>query len=161
MRTYHAIDVARRFLELANEEQISVTHMKLQKLVFFGQLVALKCYNGVPLHDNETLAWDYGPVVRELYDLIHRFGSNCITLRDQTGNEVFAGTQNIDDPEAAYVIQATWDKFKSWTAYRLSMLTHCPNSPWSVCYSRSRSSVIPNELMIKNGFGDSWNDLQS
>ena len=160
MRTYHAIDVAKRFLELANAENISITHMKLQKLVFFGQLVALKCYNGVPLHDNDTLAWDYGPVVRELYDTIHRFGSSPIMLKDKDGNDVFCEAKQIDDQDAQFVIQSTWNKFKSWTAYQLSMLTHRPNSPWSVCYNQARSSVIPNDLMIKNGFGNSWNDWQ-
>ena len=158
MRTYHAIDVAKRFLELAQAENINVTHMKLQKLVFFGQLVALKCYNGIPLHDNETLAWDYGPVVRELYDLIHRFGSNSIRLVDDSGNNVFTDAQTIEDEDAIFVIRSTWDKFKNWTAYQLSMLTHRPNSPWAVCYNEARSSVIPNELIIKNGFGNSWDE---
>lgn len=157
MRTYHAIDVAKRFLELASEEGVQVTHMKLQKLVFFAQLVSLKSFNGTPIHDNTTYAWDYGPVVRELYDRIHCFGRESIQLRDASGNEVFAGAQPIDDEDAAYVIKATWDKFKGWTAYQLSMLTHRPNSPWSVCYEQERSSAIPNELILRNGFGDAWN----
>ena len=60
----------------------------------------------------------------------------------------------IEDKDALAVIKAAWDKFKDWTAYQLSMLTHRRNSPWTIVYTRQRYDVIPLALIKEKGFGD-------
>ena len=156
MKTYRAIDIAKQFVMLADSENIKISHMKLQKLVFFAQLTALKDFNGTPIHSDSTLAWDYGPVVYELYNAIRRFGSGCIQLYDENGNDVFESAVAIDDGDVSSVIRAVWNHFKNWTAFQLSALTHWKNSPWSVAYSRQRSSEISLDLIKSNGFGEPW-----
>ena len=156
MKTYRAIDVAKRFMSLANAEGVAVSHMKLQKLVFFAQLAALKDFNGTPIHSNRTYAWDYGPVVHELYTAIRRFGANPIQMHDESGEDVFASAVDIDDADALAIIDSVWNHFKHWTAFQLSSLTHWKNSPWAVAYSHQRSSEIPLKLIQANGFGEPW-----
>ena len=157
MRTYHAIDVAKRFLELAQSENMSVSNMKLQKLVFFSQVVSLKMFN-TPIHSNDSLAWDFGPVVRELYDLVHALvinrPSRQISLSEPDVEKAFADAAKIDDATVLGVTRAVWNWFKNWTAMQLSNLTHRPGSPWATVYSENQYGVIPLELIREKGFGN-------
>ncbi len=157
MKTYSAIDVAKRFLELAQPENIGLTNMKLQKLVFFSQVVALRLFNQ-PIHNNNSLAWDFGPVVKELYDLVHGLAAanpkKQILLSEPSVGTAFAGTETIDDVEALGITKAVWNKFKGWTAFQLSELTHRPGSPWATVYATNQYSVIPLDLIKEKGFGD-------
>ena len=157
MRTYSAIAVAKRFLELARDEHVGLTTMKLQKLVFFSQVVSLKMF-GVPVHENASLAWDFGPVVKELYDLIHSLAitrpSKQISLNDGDVASAFGEVEEIQDTDVLGLTRAVWNRFKGWTAFQLSDLTHRPGSTWATVYSRSQYAVIPLDLIQEKGFGD-------
>lgn len=160
MRTYHAIDVAKRFLDLAQTEGMLLSNMKIQKLVFFSQVVALNVFKR-PIHDNASLAWDFGPVVQELYDVVHRFVTPTrkeFSLNDADFAAAFGNAEPIEDRDALNVINAVWNKFKNWTAFQLSNLTHRPGSPWAHVYAESQYAVIPHSLIISNGFGYDWPD---
>lgn len=159
MKTYTAIDVAKRFLELAQQENITLSNMKLQKLVFFSQVVAMRMF-GTPIHSNNSLAWDFGPVVKELYDLIHKFSTKdrkFFSLNEADFADAFKDAEKIDDAEVLGITKAVWNRFKNWTAFQLSDLTHRPGSPWASVYSQTQYAIIPLELIKEKGFGNGWN----
>lgn len=157
MKTYSAIDVAKRFLELAQAENMGLTNMKLQKLVFFSQVVAMTMFDQ-PIHGNASLAWDFGPVVKELYDVVFALAvpkkNKEISLDEPDVSAAFANAAKIDDGEALGITRAVWNKFKNWSAFRLSDLTHRPGSPWATVYATNQYAVIPLELIKEKGFGD-------
>lgn len=158
MRAYSAIAVAKRFLTLAQEEGMSLSNMKLQKLVFFSQVVALKMY-GRPIHNNASLAWDFGPVVKELYDLVHKFSTKdrkLFSLNEPDFAKAFDNVESIEDSDVLGITRAVWNRFKNWTAFQLSDLTHRPGSPWATVYARSQYAMIPLEVIQEKGFGDGW-----
>jgi uncharacterized phage-associated protein len=157
MAKYSASDIAKRFLELAKQDDDyipDISNMKLQKLVFVAQLMSVR--NGIeaPLHSDETQAWDYGPVEPKLYKLIKKIDLTNLTLTDEGVAHAFSKAQPIDDPESEKIIRFVWDKFKNWTAVQLSALTHRKNSPWYVVYTKKRSGVIPLSIMHEKMFGD-------
>ena len=157
MKTYAAVAVAKRFLVLAQSDADhiqDISNMKLQKLVFFAQLCSICSYDGLPIHFNNTHAWDYGPVVPALYKILKPFGRNFITLSNPQMAAAFEGEEDITDPQAVEVIKMVWDKFKSWTSIQLSALTHRRNSPWSITYNKDRYGIIPLELIRERRFGD-------
>lgn len=158
MKSYTAIEVAKRFLELAKGDGADairdISNMKLQKLVFFAHLVSLAMAKSEPLVSDSFHAWDYGPVEPKLYRRIRHFGARHFTLEDESVAAEFAGVKEVDDPDAIAIIAATWDKFKSWTSVQLSELTHRRNSPWAVVYVRDRYGVIPNATIRKRLWGD-------
>lgn len=157
MRTYHAIDVARRFLELASTDAAAIqdiSNMKLQKLCFFAQLVSL-CQNiNVPLIAENFYAWDYGPVEPRLYQRIRGLGNPYFSIREERVAAAVADAEAIEDEDAKTIIQSVWDKFKTWTAVDLSELTHRRNSPWTVVYTAKRYGLIPNAVIASHLFGD-------
>lgn len=154
--TYTAIDVAKAFLERAQNDLEAVqdiTNMKLNKLVYFAQLTCV-CLKNKAIHRDDTHAWDYGPVVPKLYRLIKDFGAIAFSLSDEKVNEKFAGTRTIEEADFVEAIEFVWQRMKGLTAVQLSMLTHRRGSPWEIIYNRNRYGIIPLELMREKKFGE-------
>lgn len=71
---YKALDVARYIINYSCKIDKKVTNLKLQKLLYYVQAAFLqeqenKCF------EDELLNWDYGPVVRAVYDEFKYLGS--------------------------------------------------------------------------------------
>lgn len=154
---YHALDVAAAFLRLAQDEtrrdpslQFHLTNMKLQKLVYYAQLIMLR-YRNHPIHCDNTHAWQYGPVCPTFYRKIKKFGSREFSLDDTQMAEVFRDAKPLDN-EAMEVVRLVWEKLKDASAYRLSELTHRPHSAWAITYEMDQYGIIPVERMIAQGF---------
>ena len=77
---FPTIAIANEFLELAAREGVSLSQMKLQKLVYFayGWSLALR---GDPLVNEQVECWDYGPVFPSLYRRTKRYGADPILGR--------------------------------------------------------------------------------
>ena len=155
--TYHALDIANAFLRLAKEEtdsdpslQFHLTNMKLQKLVYYAQLIMLR-YRERPIHCDNTHAWQYGPVCPKFYRKIKAFGPREFSLDDTQMAEVFRDAKPLDE-ESMEVVRLVWTKLKEASAYQLSELTHRPYSAWAITYETNRYGIIPIERMIAQGY---------
>ena len=141
-----AIAVAQAFLDLAADEGAALTNMQLQKLVFFSHGVHLAAFDA-SLINEPVRAWDFGPVIPDLYDSLRRFGGGNVpldlapTLRDTIAPE----------GSAMQAIRATWDAYKGYSAWQLSDISHLAGSPWDQVWNQQngRYRDIPNTL-IKN-----------
>lgn len=158
MRAFTAISVARRFLSLAQNDAEAVqdlTNMKLQKLCYFAQLVAVCRNASQPLISDPFHAWDWGPVEPKLFRLIKRFGATYFSLNNPSVAEAFSSAEDIKaiDEEADKIISDVWGKFKTWTAVQLSALSHRRNSPWSCVYNSDRYGIIPISKMVELRWG--------
>jgi uncharacterized phage-associated protein len=73
---YSVITIANKFIDLAKNENL--TNMQLQKMVYIahGFNLALR---GTKLYYEDTRAWNFGPVVPELYEKLQIYGSNKVT----------------------------------------------------------------------------------
>jgi len=166
---YTAKAVANEFLEVAKRDGESLSAMKLQKLVYFAHGWHLALVDK-PLFRESIEAWQFGPVVPELYHTFKRFGSDPVT--EEAGEYVFSGgtfrrhiprVENSDDGEARKcaldVIKRVWSVYAPYNAVKLSNATHLPGTPWYQVYKPGeRHLVIPNDIikdyfksMIANG----------
>lgn len=66
---YSARDIANWFLGAIDRDAgDAITHLKLQKLVYYAQAWSLALpARGVPLFDEEMQAWAHGPVAESLF----------------------------------------------------------------------------------------------
>ena len=153
---YPAIAVANEFIRAAKGEPLSP--MKLQKLVYYahGWYLAL---HDAPLIEEHVEAWQFGPVVPELYRQLKRYSDVEITrpARQWRGGSKFyepriENEDDISSRKALDVIQSVWSAYGDYSATKLSNATHKPGTPWSKTYDQGcRSTVIPDEL-IKDYF---------
>lgn len=156
---YTAIDVAKAFLERAriNDRDAApdMTNMKLNKLVYFAQVMSIRALERT-IHHNHTHAWDYGPVAPLLYKRIKRFKADSISLKNQEVAAVFDDAKKIEPEEFVKVVDLVWQKLKGLSAVELSQMTHRRNTPWRVVYENpeTRYGIISPDLMKKYGYGD-------
>jgi uncharacterized phage-associated protein len=119
---YSALDLAKYFIKLASpEEEDFMTNLKLQKLLYYAQGFHLALYEK-PLFSEQIEAWQYGPVVPEVYHLYKPFKSNALPHPDDF---------NLDhyDPETRELLDEVYDVYGQYTAPTLARLTH-QEKPW-------------------------------
>ena len=132
--------VANRFLELAREQGRSLTPMQVVKLVYIahGWMLAL---TGRPLIPQPVEAWQYGPVVRDVYNGVRSYGRGPVQAA------MWAPQETLDHQENDMVGQV-FRLYGNMDAISLSNITHMPETPWAQTYRpRSFGTVIPNDLI--------------
>lgn len=156
--SYTVSHVANYFLQKAQKLGQKITHLKLQKLVYFAFGYYLASTNR-KLFNEPILAWQFGPVVRSLYKEFQHFGDAEITsLATEFDTENFVFYEALippTDTNTLRVLDTVWEKYSSYSAARLVDLTHTKDSPWEVTHKRGES-IIDSHL-IKNFFKESRN----
>lgn len=77
--------IANFVLDLATTEQIQMTNLSLNKVVYFVHALYLS-ETGKPLVDAKIEAWQYGPVFREIYHEFKACGERAIDRRAKCFN---------------------------------------------------------------------------
>ena len=87
-----AMDVARQFVRLAweDEELEGLTHLRLQKLLYYAQGWHLAAF-GRALFAGHIEAWKHGPVVQEVYPT---FAGKTDAISPQEAGEPFLAEQD-------------------------------------------------------------------
>ncbi|NBB81068.1 MAG: DUF4065 domain-containing protein [Verrucomicrobia bacterium] len=135
--TYSAEAVANRFLELADSADHSLSNLKLQKLVYISQGLALGMTGSSLIH-NHVHAWQYGPVFPKLYKKLRRYGSGKVCEKIESDDVVQPGT------EADQIIKIVWEVYGDRSGSFLSTLTHEEDSPWSSAIEKEGvNAIIP------------------
>ena len=73
---YSAVDVARYIIWYCKRQGYSISNLKLQKILYFVQAEFL-VNTGKPCFSEEIEAWDFGPVVPEVY---HEFKFSVVQI---------------------------------------------------------------------------------
>lgn len=134
---YSALEVAKYIINKTIEIGSPVSHLKLQKLLYFVQGVMLMEY-GKTAFDEEIEAWMYGPVVYDVYREYAYYGSSLIyrPAREDV---------DIKDQDLLLAINVVIDTFKDVDAYSIVEETHKKGSPWDRVYVKNERAKIQNE----------------
>jgi len=97
-----------------------LTPLKLQKLLYFVQGWYL-AQTGAPLFRDEIRAWRDGPVVESVYSAYKHLGKNPITTPPAEPPEL--------TPDAKAIVETVWDRYKAYSAFKLSDMAH-EEMPW-------------------------------
>ncbi|MDR1531499.1 MAG: DUF4065 domain-containing protein [Clostridiales bacterium] len=135
-------DVTDFFIQLFNAEERGegLSNMKLQKLLYYAQGVHL-ARTGKPLFDETIKAWDYGPVVPQVYRKYRWFGNGAITApKTAYDNEVF------DDSEIRTLFDVS-SFCEPYSAVALMKMSHAKGSPWDMVYAVNRYGEIRKDSL--------------
>ena len=151
-----AVAVANTFLDLARAANKPLTHIKLQKLVYYahGWHLAIR---DTALVDEGVEAWRWGPVVKPLYHAFKDFEGDEITHKAQSGR-YSDGEADVSEPvlpEASMehaVIAKVMEVYGDYTAIQLSNATHADGTPWHTVASKFLAQGwLPANLRIPDG----------
>ncbi len=133
---YSASEIAKCFIHYANlEEDGLVTNLKLQKLLYYAQGFHLALFDQ-PLFPESIEAWQYGPVVPEVYHNYKSCGRNPLPEPTDFNPETI-------EPETHELLDEVYGVFGKYTGTVLANLTH-QEKPW---LSTEQNQVISHDLM--------------
>ena len=129
-------NVANFFLSKLDEEAGDLmSHMKLQKLVYYAQGVNLAIFDN-PLFQEPIKAWQHGPVVPVLYQEYKKFGSQSIPKPNELDYTIF-------DRKTHWVLEEVYSEFGKFSGSQLRNMTHS-DPPWK---NTLKNEIITHELM--------------
>lgn len=149
---YSSKAIANAFLNKAAEEGASIEPLKLQKLIYYASGYYLAAYHEA-LIDCSIEAWDYGPVVPEVYREFRDFGSKPITRRATEFDWTTEEEEEVAIPTDARVrkvIDFVWKTYGKYSGLQLSDMTHADNSPWDKVRKERpgiRNADIPEDTL--------------
>lgn len=114
----------------------NITHLKLQKLVYYAQGFHLALY-GEPLFNETIEAWEHGPVVPTLYQDLKQYGASPIPATD-TDRAIKPFTD-----EQFSLLEDVYEVYGQFSAWKLRNLTH-KEPTWGDAYPQG---TIHNEAM--------------
>ncbi len=144
-----SLAVANAFIELAKRDDVALSNMKLQKLIYFAQGHSLGLQDK-QLVDEFPEAWTYGPVYPRVYHEFKQYGAQAITkpsmcpFPDEEGCYDWPSLNDWDQ----MLVEAVWKAYKDKTPIQLSELSHLKDGPWARARARAaRGSEISREDM--------------
>jgi len=122
------IYAANNFILKAMDQGIKLTPLKLQKLLYI--LYARYLYKtGEALFADRFSAWEYGPVLPEIYYIFKRDGSSPITVpKPDYNGEILVVTE---EGEFGECFNDVWRNFANKSASELVSKTHEPGAAWA------------------------------
>lgn len=136
--------VANRLLNVAAANGEGLTPMQVLKLVYIAHGWSLALY-GRPLIDQEVEAWQYGPVIPDLYRAMRNFRNERVHGPLDLGWGGHA--QDLSDDETKLVDQV-YGLYGHMGGIALSRITHAPGTPWAQTYTPGRfGTIIPDEMI--------------
>lgn len=140
-----AIEVANllRLLAGAEAEPEPMTHLRLQKLLYYVQGWSLANRNK-PMFPDSIEAWAHGPVVKSVWNEFKRFGSDVIPVGTTSG------VVGLSKDEMEF-ISSVWAAYRGYSAISLREMTHAER-PWiearkGVSETARSSRLISRETM--------------
>lgn len=139
--SYNACDVAEFVIYYSNIIEKPLSNFKLQKLLYFIQGEFFR--HGSECFSDEMEAWDYGPVVENVYKKYKVYsGGNIPGFIAKNPAEI------TDDDKA--IIESVIDKYKDTPANQLVEITH-NQSPWKKSFKTGVRNIISKDS-IKDCF---------
>ncbi|MDH4981590.1 type II toxin-antitoxin system antitoxin SocA domain-containing protein [Hyphomicrobium sp. D-2] len=157
---YEARKICNLVLSKFDAVEFDLTNLRINKLLFFIHAESLRL-RPEGLIRNHFEAWQFGPVIRPVFDAFKAYKEAPIAAPAQfldyaTGQR---GPIPFDDVRAedVQIIVAEFKNYSRFTTSQLVSLSHIPGGPWDIVYRATltdptSSPRIPNEL-ISDFFG--------
>ncbi len=117
-----AKDIAEYFLSLVDEEKGDfLTNLKIQKLLYYAEGFSL-AISKTSLFEEKIMAWNYGPVVVEVYNEYKQYNSNPVLQSSDFDNEKY-------DSATKDLLNEVYDVYGRFSPSALVDMTHS-EAPW-------------------------------
>lgn len=139
---YTAMQIAHYIIEKCTQDDKAISNLQLQKILYYLQKNALQKDVNKPLFSDDFVAWQFGPVIEEVYYNYCSFGSMPIRriYNENISNLV---KMMIDPIIVKKRILNPWDMVAE---------THKAGGAWDYVYSRFGSGAeISKELITQKG----------
>lgn len=146
-----AITVGNSILDRAVKENVDITPMKLQKLIYCLYKEYYKS-TGRALFDERFEAWKYGPVLRSVYDAFKQYGSNAIKrmAASTDGNVYVVNSKN--SPAFNNAFEKIWETYNEYDGIVLSAFTHRENTAWRKAIDQRKAYLLDADIAAEEDY---------
>lgn len=138
---HKAMDIANFFVQLSNSiPDDSISNLKLNKMLYFAQGWML-AVNDRPLFEEDFEAWDYGPVIREVYDAYKPCGKWPIKEAADSFDESSLDSQELE------LLADVYNAYGKYTGYALANMTYQKGTPWEKVHVYKANNLISKDSM--------------
>ena len=135
--------VANNFIKRGRAENVGITPLKLQKLVYFLYREYLK-RTSEPLFSERFETWKFGPVVPSIYAEFSSYGSKEIkSYATDSKGKCFAVTEVGIFKES---IDKVWGIYGRHSGETLSDLTHQNGTAWSKAKEKQQKYLAIDDI---------------
>ena len=137
-----ALDLAAHVINRCIDLDMPVSNLKLQQMLYFLEINFI-INSGASLIDEKFEAWQYGPVLKSVYDKYSFFAASSIKVRQETQNDLPNEHKNS--------IINNIDHLAKIDAWLLVEYSHKPDTPWAkiYCNGEGNHQEIPTKLLIE------------
>ena len=132
-------------IALCNESKVSITHLKLQKLLYYVQWRALAIFDK-EMFENDFEAWVNWPVCKEIYA---KYSASWFNQLESDSNK------NLFTSEESWFISEVVEKYWKFNPWELVALTHS-EMPWIKTREWLDATVGCNRIINKKLIKDSF-----
>lgn len=140
-----ALNVGNNILQRGFAENIDITPMKLQKLIYFVYRDYLQ-RTGRSLFNERFETWKYGPVVPSVYNEFKKRGSNAIRKYAFDDGKTYTTVDEDSSPVFKSVIDLVWNTYKNYDGIVLSSITHREGSAWRKAYEKKSPYLLDEDI---------------
>lgn len=137
---YKAQDVATYIIKKCDNDNLVMSNLKLQKVLYFLQAEFL-ITKGEPCFEDTIEAWDFGPVVPNVYKKYLVYGCAMIPAMHMEVPDVFYA-------EDKKIIDNMIKELSKYSTTTLVEITH-QQKPWIDAYKPYTSKIITNESLLE------------
>ena len=154
MRIYQALDLAKYILQKCIDDSCPISHLQLQKILYYVQGEFLK--EDRKAFNDPIEAWMFGPVVPSVYERYCMNGAMPIL-----GVPDWMKTEEDKIPEISEEVKKIVDKVaetkRALSPWDMLRATHEKDGPWDTTYADGKGNhkEIPLSL-IKKSFKDGY-----
>nr|DAX73231.1 MAG TPA: hypothetical protein [Caudoviricetes sp.] len=139
-----ALDLSKYIITKCMNDRKPISNLQLQKILYYIQVEFLQ-KRGIRAFSDEIEAWQFGPVVRAVYQQYCGAGSFPLRIKYEDAPEINKNDKLIIDR----IVEENRDK-KPWD---LVEKTHAEGKAWDLTYKggKGNKSVIPEKDIRRHG----------
>lgn len=134
----NALELAEYILKKSSKD---LSNLELQKTLYFTELDYIKEFNKTLISDNFE-AWQYGPVVRDVYCEYRNYGANSI---DKPEKETLS--KELTEKELEIINQSI-EKCNKESYWNLVEKSHKKGGAWEKSFKEDKKEIINKKLII-------------
>jgi uncharacterized phage-associated protein len=121
--TQEVLNISHKIIDACTDSERGniISNMKLQKMLYYMQGFHLAIFKK-PFFEDDIVAWQYGPVVPDIYRRFSLNGAAALSLPDNT--EIVRFDDNIEN-----MFRQVVKEYGQFSAVKLMEMTHEEN-PW-------------------------------
>ena len=136
---YDARCIGNEFIRRANEQGRHLTHLQIQKLVYFAHARLLVLHRQ-PLIDQRFQVWEFGPVAPRLYHALKHHGNQPVL------EAIPVGEPTVYSSREAAIFGWCFKRYGYLSGGQLIAITHASDTPWSRADARGQSFISDDDI---------------